>query len=769
MPFSTGYFKEQTKNYIKEKYSKDIRILDIGAGAGTYYNLLKPIGFENIDAVEVFPDYVEKYLLREKYKNVFVGNVIEMEINFDDYDLVILGDVLEHISHRDATSLLNKIKNSNVIIGVPFESPQGEHFGNVYETHLQEDLHLFNFIQRYPEYTPFCLRFDYGIFVLESNNKLYVEKDERPLPEDYLEFIKLNYPKLTLMDLEQNIVEKPIQHETTVVTALWNLGRGEITESFKRGYDDYRRKFGELLKTDIPMYIFVDESDEDFIWQIRERKNTVVNTMSLDELKKWFEFTDKTNEIRLQESWLSQAAWLRESPQATLEGYNPLVMSKMFMLNNVTLWNPFSSEYFFWIDAGITNTVHYGYFTHDKVFNNLPKFIESNKDFVFLTYPYEGGGEVHGFERTALASYCNTDYVKFVCRGGFFGGKKYRINELNGQYYHNLKSSLSEGYMGTEESIFTILMYNNPDIITQYMIEGNGLVWPFFEDLKDKNFSERVVKSKEKLDVTKVALYVITFNSPTQFRTLIESMVDYDKDFINKTKKFLLDNSTDLSTTPEYKKLCDQYGFEHIKKDNIGIVGGRVFVAEHFDQLDLDFYFWFEDDMAFYTKKGDVCKNGFNRYVSNLYQKSLEIIQLENFDFLKLNFTEFYGDNSVQWSWYNVGQEFRESHWPNKPKLPKQGLDPNTPKTKFEHIKIHKGLPYATGEIYLCNWPIVFTKKGNYKCYLETKWTFPYEQTLMSYCYQETVKGKIKPGILLLTPTEHNRFEFYDASLRKES
>jgi hypothetical protein len=246
-------------------------------------------------------------------------------------------------------------------------------------------------------------------------------------------------------------------------------------------------------------------------------------------------------------------------------------------------------------------------------------------------------------------------------------------------------------------------------------------------------------------------------------------MLEYDSDFINKPTKFLLDNSTDLTTTPRYIELCEKYNFTHIKKDNIGIVGGRVFVAEHFDETDLDFYYFFEDDMAFYPKKGEVCRNGFPRFVDNLYQKSLGIIQKENFDFLKLNFSEFFGDHSVQWSWYNVGQDFRQSHWPNNTKLPVQGLDPNSPKTKFDEIHIHKGLPYITGESHLSNWPIVLTKEGNYKCYLETKWAHPYEQTLMSYAYQETVKGNIKPGLLLLTPTEHNRFHHYAAELRKES
>jgi len=246
-------------------------------------------------------------------------------------------------------------------------------------------------------------------------------------------------------------------------------------------------------------------------------------------------------------------------------------------------------------------------------------------------------------------------------------------------------------------------------------------------------------------------------------------MLDYDTDFIEKPRKFLLDNSTDLSTTPRYIELCEKYGFEHIKKDNIGIVGGRVFVAEHFNETDLDCYWWFEDDMAFYPKIGEVCRNGFPRFVNNLYQKSLDILQKENFDFLKLNFSEFFGDNSIQWSWYNVPQDFRQKQWPNNPKLPVQGLDPNSPKTQFKEIKTHKGLPYATGEIYLCNWPIVLTREGNYKCYLETKWERPFEQTLMSHCYQETVKGNINPGLLLLTPTEHNRFDFYDGKLRKES
>ena len=155
--------------------------------------------------------------------------------------------------------------------------------------------------------------------------------------------------------------------------------------------------------------------------------------------------------------------------------------------------------------------------------------------------------------------------------------------------------------------------------------------------------------------------------------------------------------------------------------------------------------------------------------MSNLYDKSLRIIQSENFDFLKLNFSEFFGDNSVQWSWYNVPQSVREEFWPQNLKLPVMGLDPNAPRTVFKNIKSLDGVPYADGEIYYCNWPQVISKKGNQKMFLDTKWAHPYEQTWMSFMYQETKKGNLNGGILLMTPTEHNRFEFYEAGLRKES
>ena len=552
----------------------------------------------------------------------------------------------------------------------------------------------------------------------------------------------------------------------TLVTGIWNIGRDGLQEGWSRPFQHYLDKFSQLLDVDTNMIIFGDEELKDFVFSKRSRENTQFITRPLD----WFknnEFFDMIQKIRANESWSNQAGWLKESTQARLENYNPLVMSKVFLLNDAKIMDQFNSDYLFWIDGGLTNTVHPGYFTHDKVLDKLSKHISK---FSFICFPYDAETEIHGFEYNKLNSIAG-DKVTKVARGGLFGGPRDSIGDINGIYYSLLKTTLEEGYMGTEESLFSIMCYKHSDIINYFEIESNGLIGKFFEDLKNdtlKTKNENKVVVTNNLDTNKVGLYVITFNSPNQLRTLIKSMTEYDKDYLLKTEKFLLDNSSDESTFEEYAKLCEEHNFTHIKKDNLGICGGRQFIAEHFDTTDLDYYLFFEDDMFFFPNEG-VCRNGFNRYVPNLYTKSLEIMKKENFDFLKLNYSEFYGDNGTQWSWYNVPQSVREQFWPGKNRLPVQGLDPNAPKTVYTHVLSHKGLPYTIGEVYYCNWPQLVSRPGNQKMFLDTTWAHPFEQTWMSHMYQLVKKEELYPALLLLTPTEHNRFEHYDGGLRKES
>ena len=565
-----------------------------------------------------------------------------------------------------------------------------------------------------------------------------------------------------MSDVDNNITTSSV----TLVTGLWNIKRDSLQEGWSRSYEHYLNKLEELLKVDNNLIIYGDESLKEFVDSRRSKHNTSFILRDLD----WFinnEYYEKIQSIRNRPEWYGQVGWLAESTQAKLELYNPLVMSKVFLLNDACIMDSFNSTHLVWVDAGITNTVHPGYFTHDKVQNKFTNLFDKVS---FICFPYQAETEIHGFNLDALNSYAGNKVSK-VARGGIFGGPKGSIADFNNIYYNLLITTLNNGYMGTEESLFSVLLYRHPERFNHFMIEDNGLISKFCEDVKNNttqkiSHTERVILP---LEETKVGLYVIGFNSPAQFEVLIESYLKHTG-FVTKTRNFLINNSTDENTTAEYLRLCDKYNFTHIKKDNLGICGGRQFIAEHFDeQKDLNYYIFLEDDMNLMPQNDNVCISGFRRYVDALYEKSLTIINNEGYDFLKLCFSEFYGTNSTQWSWYNVPQHVRSKYFPEKTNLPVSGTDPDAPKVIFNNIKTYIDLPYADGDVYYCNWPQFVSRQGNEKMFLKTKWAHPYEQTWMSYIFQETKAGNIRGSVLLLSPVNHHRFAHYDGSLRKES
>jgi hypothetical protein len=277
----------------------------------------------------------------------------------------------------------------------------------------------------------------------------------------------------------------------TLVTGIWDIGRGDLTKGWSRPYQHYLDKFEKLLEVQENLIIFGDEELKKFVFERRNESNTqfIVRPLS------WFtnsEFYPMIQKIRNTPTWFNQVGWLKESTQARLENYNPLVMSKVFLLNDAKIMDQFNSEYMFWIDGGLTNTVHPGYFTHDKIQNKLSNVFS---DFGFVAFPYEANTEIHGFTYPDINEFAGED-VKLVCRGGLFGGTKESISKMNSIYYNTISETLSRGYMGTEESLFSIMLYKHPESIEYVQIDGNGLINKFCEDLKNNTYETKRATTK---------------------------------------------------------------------------------------------------------------------------------------------------------------------------------------------------------------------------------------------------------------------------------
>jgi predicted TPR repeat methyltransferase len=146
MPFSA-----RENDYYVQRFVMDegIRtVLDIGAGSGTYANLLGNL--VTIDAVEIWDEYIRKFQLENKYRTVYEMDVRDCSRyspawGTGHYDLVVFGDVLEHMSEEESKSVwdwASTVADWGLISVPVVHWPQGEAFNNPYEVHVQEDFDL---------------------------------------------------------------------------------------------------------------------------------------------------------------------------------------------------------------------------------------------------------------------------------------------------------------------------------------------------------------------------------------------------------------------------------------------------------------------------------------------------------------------------------------------------------------------------------------------------------------------------------------------------
>jgi hypothetical protein len=139
MPISSTEGKDWTRAKVRELAPESL--LDVGAGAGTYAKLLGDDRPARLTALEVFEPYVERYGLHELYDEVLVADARTTEL--PEADVVVLGDVAEHMSVAEAQDLWRRAAGAArraVFMSIPIvHYPQGELEHNAHEVHVVDD------------------------------------------------------------------------------------------------------------------------------------------------------------------------------------------------------------------------------------------------------------------------------------------------------------------------------------------------------------------------------------------------------------------------------------------------------------------------------------------------------------------------------------------------------------------------------------------------------------------------------------------------------
>ncbi len=134
------------KSWIKDRISSlakaaPLTIVDVGPGVGTYAKLLAGPAVARMVGIEVWEPYIHTYRLHSYYDELIVGDVRAVPI--PPTDVVILGDVAEHMSADEAADVWRKCAQAArraVYLSIPIvHYPQQPIEGNPYEVHVEED------------------------------------------------------------------------------------------------------------------------------------------------------------------------------------------------------------------------------------------------------------------------------------------------------------------------------------------------------------------------------------------------------------------------------------------------------------------------------------------------------------------------------------------------------------------------------------------------------------------------------------------------------
>ncbi len=140
MPYSSFVFDKSIEEVIQRLKPKNI--LDIGAGAGKYGELAKKIdpSVETI-AVEIEKDYIKKFDLTSIYDkvwNISATDLINSKYYDLSFDVIMIGDIIEHLKKSDGIDLINFLiyRCRWIIVEFPYRYLQNSVDGYQSEAHI---------------------------------------------------------------------------------------------------------------------------------------------------------------------------------------------------------------------------------------------------------------------------------------------------------------------------------------------------------------------------------------------------------------------------------------------------------------------------------------------------------------------------------------------------------------------------------------------------------------------------------------------------------
>ena len=174
MPLSSAEGKQWIRSKVEGLGAEaPVTVLDIGPGVGTYAKLLAGPSVSHLAAIEIHEPYVATYRLHDYYDEVRVGDARVVE--FPESDVIVLGDVAEHMTEPEAVALWAKSRSAArraVYLSIPIvHYPQHEIEGNVHEIHVVDDWDHDRVLAAFDGITDWSLGTEVGVYECLSGRR----------------------------------------------------------------------------------------------------------------------------------------------------------------------------------------------------------------------------------------------------------------------------------------------------------------------------------------------------------------------------------------------------------------------------------------------------------------------------------------------------------------------------------------------------------------------------------------------------------------------
>lgn len=230
-------------------------------------------------------------------------------------------------------------------------------------------------------------------------------------------------------------------NQTTFVTALYNIQRE--TKGDGRKWSDYLEWFKETLELPFPMVIYCSP-DEELINLIQNHRPELVPTKIMFSEIPYQCYEPIFQQLFDQRDYQERIMNI-DRVECKLPMYNVIQYSKFQWLKEVAETNPFQTDYFFWIDAGISRFIPKYLYSRIKSTITLPKqklIIQHN----------------HLLEYYPVTEAYLWDSQCLMC-GTMFGGDKEIMIDFANRMDEELKQRVAQGWINNEQILLAYLYH----------------------------------------------------------------------------------------------------------------------------------------------------------------------------------------------------------------------------------------------------------------------------------------------------------------------